>query len=258
VIDDLTDLLRAQKAAAWQEVAQRIAHEIKNPLTPIQLSAQRLLRHLERTSMAKADGQRNEFDKLVAECAGLIEREVQTLESLVDEFSQFARFPAARLAPADVNSIVTSALELFRGRLDGIEMRKELAASLPAVKADPELLRRVVANLVDNAAEAMEGSAIRQMRVVTRVEGDGDAVEIEISDSGHGISPQDKERLFLPHFSTKERGTGLGLAIASRIIAEHNGTIRVEDNLPMGTRFLIRFPAVEATTMPAQAGSPTA
>ena len=258
VIDDLTDLLRAQKAAAWQEVAQRIAHEIKNPLTPIQLSAQRLLRHLERTSMAKADGQRNEFDKLVAECAGLIEREVQTLESLVDEFSQFARFPAARLAPADVNSIVTSGLELFRGRLDGIELRKELAASLPAVKADPELLRRVVANLVDNAAEAMEGSAIRQMRVVTRVEGDGDAVEIEISDSGHGISPQDKERLFLPHFSTKERGTGLGLAIASRIIAEHNGTIRVEDNLPMGTRFLIRFPAVEAATMPAQAGSPGA
>jgi two-component system nitrogen regulation sensor histidine kinase NtrY len=258
VIDDLTDLLRAQKAAAWQEVAQRIAHEIKNPLTPIQLSAQRLLRHLDRTSLAKADGQRNEFDKLVAECAGLIEREVQTLESLVDAFSQFARFPTARLAPADLNSIVASALELFRGRLDGIELRKELAASLPAVKADPELLRRVVANLIDNAAEAMEGSAIRQMRVVTRVEGDGDAVEIEISDSGHGISPQDKERLFLPHFSTKERGTGLGLAIASRIIAEHNGTIRVEDNMPMGSRFLIRFPAVEVATMPAQAGNPAA
>ena len=258
VIDDLTDLLRAQKAAAWQEVAQRIAHEIKNPLTPIQLSAQRLMRHLERTAAAKVDGQRNEFDKLVAECAGLIEREVQTLESLVNEFSQFARFPAARLAPADLNSIVTSALELFRGRLDGIELRKELAASLPAVKADPELLRRVVANLIDNAAEAMEGSAIRQMRVATRVEGDGDAVEIEISDSGHGISPQDKERLFLPHFSTKERGTGLGLAIASRIVAEHNGTLRVEDNLPMGTRFLIRFPAVEVTSIPAQAGSPAA
>jgi len=258
VIDDLTDLLRAQKAAAWQEVAQRIAHEIKNPLTPIQLSAQRLLRHLDRSSVAKPDGQRNEFDTLVTECAGLIEREVQTLESLVEEFSQFARFPAARLAPADLNSIVASALELFRGRLDGIELRKELAVSLPPVKADPELLRRVVANLIDNAAEAMEGSAIRQMRVVTRVEGDGDAVEIEISDSGHGISPQDKERLFLPHFSTKERGTGLGLAIASRIIAEHNGTIRVEDNLPIGTRFLIRFPAVEVTTMPAQAGSPAA
>jgi two-component system, NtrC family, nitrogen regulation sensor histidine kinase NtrY len=258
VIDDLTDLLRAQKAAAWQEVAQRIAHEIKNPLTPIQLSAQRLLRYLQRASTTPGDGARTELDQLVAECAGLIEREVKTLESLVDEFSQFARFPAARLTPADVNGIVTSALELFRGRLDGIELRKELAASLPAVKADIELLRRVVANLIDNAAEAMEGSAIRQMRVATRVEGDGDAVEIEISDSGHGISPEDKERLFLPHFSTKERGTGLGLAIASRIIAEHNGTIRVEDNLPMGTRFLIRFPAAEVTTMPAQTGSPAA
>jgi len=258
VIDDLTDLLRAQKAAAWQEVAQRIAHEIKNPLTPIQLSAQRLLRHLERTSAGRPEGQRNEFEKLAAECAGLIEREVQTLESLVDEFSQFARFPAARLAPADVNTIVSSALELFRGRLDGIELRKELAPSLPPVKADRELLRRVVANLIDNAAEAMEGSAIRQMRVATRVEGDGDAVEIEISDSGHGISPEDKERLFLPHFSTKERGTGLGLAIASRIVAEHNGTLRVEDNLPMGSRFLIRFPAAEMATAQAQAGSPAA
>jgi len=258
VIDDLTDLLRAQKAAAWQEVAQRIAHEIKNPLTPIQLSAQRLLRHLDRASSTHPEVQRNDFDKLVAECAGLIEREVQTLESLVDEFSQFARFPAARLAPADLNSIVESALELFRGRLEGIELRRELATSLPTIKADPELLRRVVANLIDNAAEAMEGAAIRQMLVATRVEGDGDAVEIEISDSGHGISPQDKERLFLPHFSTKERGTGLGLAIASRIIAEHNGTIRVEDNLPMGTRFLIRFPAVEVIPVPAQASSSAA
>ena len=213
---------------------------------------------MERASSSRPESQRSEFEKLAAECAGLIEREVQTLESLVDEFSQFARFPAARLAPADVNTIVSSALELFRGRLDGIELRKELAASLPPVKADRELLRRVVANLIDNAAEAMEASAIRQMRVTTRVEGDGDAVEIEISDSGHGISPEDKERLFLPHFSTKERGTGLGLAIASRIVAEHNGTIRVEDNLPMGTRFVIRFPAAEIATVQAQAGSPAA
>ena len=254
VIDDLTDLLRAQKAAAWQEVAQRIAHEIKNPLTPIQLSAQRLLRHLERTAPLKNQTARSEFEKLVAECAGLIEREVQTLESLVDEFSQFARFPSARLASADLNSIVSSALDLFHGRLDGITVKTELAATLPPVKADPELMRRVVANLIDNAAEAMEGSTIRRLRVATRVEGDGDAVEIEISDSGHGISPEDKERLFLPHFSTRERGTGLGLAIASRIIAEHNGTIRVEDNLPSGARFLIRFPAAEVVATQTPAG----
>jgi len=256
VIDDLTDLLRAQKAAAWQEVAQRIAHEIKNPLTPIQLSAQRLLRHLERTSGLKADGAaRNELEKLVAECAGLIEREVQTLESLVDEFSQFARFPSARLAPADVNTIVSSALALFHERLEGITVQTDLAASLPPVKADPELLRRVIANLIDNAAEATEGSQMRELRVTTRTESDGDAIEIEVSDSGHGISAEDKERLFLPHFSTKERGTGLGLAIASQIVAEHNGTLRVEDNLPVGSRFLIRFPAVDVTATPSQAGT---
>src|SRR5277367_6376230 len=252
VIDDLTDLLRAQKAAAWQEVAQRIAHEIKNPLTPIQLSAQRLLRYLERNAGSQqATALRTELEKLVAECAGLIEREVHTLKSLVDAFSQFARFPAARLAPEDVNSIVASALDLFHGRLEGVTVRTELAASLPLVKADRELLRRVLANLIDNAAEAMEGSSMRRMRVATRVDGDGDAVEIEISDSGQGISPEDKERLFLPHFSTKERGSGLGLAIASRIIAEHNGTIRVEDNLPTGTRFVIRFPAAEIPVSPA-------
>jgi two-component system, NtrC family, nitrogen regulation sensor histidine kinase NtrY len=251
VIDDLTDLLRAQKAAAWQEVAQRIAHEIKNPLTPIQLSAQRLLRYLERNGSQQAAALRTELEKLVAECAGLIEREVHTLKSLVDAFSQFARFPSARLAPEDVNTIVASALDLFHGRLEGVTVRTELATALPLVKADRELLRRVLANLIDNAAEAMEGSAIRRMRVATRVDADGDAVEIEISDSGQGISPEDKERLFLPHFSTKERGTGLGLAIASRIIAEHNGTIRVEDNLPTGTRFLIRFPAAEIPVTPA-------
>ena len=255
VIDDLTDLLRAQKAAAWQEVAQRIAHEIKNPLTPIQLSAQRLLRHLDRAASPQPNGRPSEFEGLVAECAGLIEREVQTLESLVDEFSQFARFPSARLASADLNSIVSSALDLFRGRLEGITVQVDLAAALPPVKADAELMRRVVANLIDNAADAMEGITFRRLRVVTRVEGDGDAVEIEISDSGHGISPADKERLFLPHFSTKERGTGLGLAIASRIVAEHNGTIRVEDNLPTGTRFLMRFPATEVATAQTQAGS---
>ena len=255
VIDDLTDLLRAQKASAWQEVAQRIAHEIKNPLTPIQLSAQRLLRHIERSEGARPESSRSEFEKLVAECAGLIEREVYTLESLVDEFSQFARFPAARLAPADVNPIVAGAVDLFHGRLEGITLRTELAASLPLIKADSELLRRVVANLIDNAAEAMEGASARQLRVSTRAEGDGDAVVIEISDSGHGISPEDKERLFLPHFSTKERGTGLGLAIASRIVAEHNGAIRVEDNVPTGTRFVIRFPAIEVPAPAAQSGA---
>src|SRR6516225_1636674 len=242
VIDDLTELLQAQKAAAWQEVAQRIAHEIKNPLTPIQLSAQRLLRHLDRASSAYPGFARSELERLVAECAGLIEREVQTLSSLVNEFSQFARFPAARLAPANVNSIVEGALGRFDGRLEGIMVSASLAPALPPIRADAELMGTVLANLIDNAAEAMEGTAIRRLNVGTRAVADGDAVEIEIADSGHGVSPEDKERLFLPHFSTKGRGTGLGLAIASRIVAEHNGTIRIEDNSPVGARFVMRFP----------------
>ena len=253
VIDDLTELLQAQKAAAWQEVAQRIAHEIKNPLTPIQLSAQRLLRYLDRAAKPYSHASGIEFEKLVAECAGLIERESQTLSSLVSEFSQFARFPAARLAPMGVNPIVEGALGLFEGRLDGITVSTDLAPSLPPVRADAELLRRVVANLIDNAADAMEGSAIRRLHIATRAAADGDAVEVEISDSGHGISPEDKEKLFLPHFSTKGRGTGLGLAIASRIVAEHNGTIRVEDSAPVGSRFVMRFPAAEVA-VPTQAG----
>ena len=247
VIDDLTELLRAQRAAAWQEVAQRIAHEIKNPLTPIVLSAQRLKRYLDRFGRSSGPPARMELESLVAECAGLIEREVHTLESLVDEFSQFARFPSARLAPADLNSIVSSALALFQGRLEGITLQTNLAPNLAVVRADPELLRRVLVNLIDNAAEAMEGSTLRQLKVATRTRADGDGVEIEVSDTGHGISPVDKDRLFLPHFSTKDRGTGLGLAIASRIVAEHNGTIRVEDNNPIGARFLIRFPSAEST-----------
>ncbi|MDE3170207.1 MAG: HAMP domain-containing protein, partial [Acidobacteriota bacterium] len=253
VIDDLTELLSAQKTAAWQEVAQRIAHEIKNPLTPIQLSAQRILRHLDRTASARPSAQPSEFEKLAAECASLIEREVQTLESLVGEFSRFARFPSARLTPSDVNPVVESAIALFQGRLEGISVRADLAASLPPIKVDAELMRQVLANLIDNAAEAMEGSRVRDLRVATRALGDGDAVEIEVSDSGHGISPADKDKLFLPHFSTKDRGTGLGLAIASRIVAEHNGTIRVEDNFPGGTRILLRFPAIDAVA-PTPAG----
>ena len=244
-IDDLTELLRAQKAAAWQEVAQRIAHEIKNPLTPIQLSSQRMLRYLERHSAARGGEPAGEFEAMAAQCAGLIEREVQTLESLVEEFSQFARFPSARLAPADINAIVKSAVQLFEGRLDGVTIRTEYERDLPPVRADEELMRRVLANLIDNAAEAMEGATVRILSLTTHLRSDGDAVEITVADSGHGISPKDKERLFLPHFSTKERGTGLGLAIVSRIVAEHNGTIRVEDNQPTGTRFVIRFPATE-------------
>jgi two-component system nitrogen regulation sensor histidine kinase NtrY len=249
VIDDLTELLRAQKAAAWQEVAQRVAHEIKNPLTPIQLSVERLLRYLSRGG---SPSDPPELAKLLGECTTLIAREVSTLKTLVSEFSQFARFPVARLAPAAPNNIVQRALDVFQGRLDDVTIQADFADDLPLIKADEELLRQVLVNLIDNAAEAMEGSAARHLALSTRFRPDHDTVEIAIADSGHGISPEDKERLFLPYFSTKDRGTGLGLAIAGRIIAEHHGLIRVEDNVPVGTRFLIELPAAEATAALAQ------
>jgi two-component system nitrogen regulation sensor histidine kinase NtrY len=250
VVDDLTDLLRAQKAAAWQEVAQRIAHEIKNPLTPIQLSSQRLSRYLERHRENPAKGEPPELVRLVGECSSLIEREVRVLESLVGEFSQFARFPTAKLSPTSPNGIVNEALSVFDGRLEGIRLRKDLAPDLPAIRADGELLRRVLVNLIDNAAEAMEGSSVKEMLLCTRFNGDREIVEIIVADSGHGISPEDKDRLFLPHFSTKDRGTGLGLAIASRIMAEHHGSIRVEDNLPTGARFILQLPMAEVASTP--------
>jgi PAS domain S-box-containing protein len=243
VVDDLTELLRAQKAAAWQEVAQRIAHEIKNPLTPIQLSAERLLRFINRHN---GDRGAPELVRLVGECAALIGREVGTLEALVNEFSRFARFPVARLVPTDPNAIVLGALDVFKGRLDDVQIRTNLAEGVPQVRADSEMLQRVVVNLIDNAAEAMESSAVRNLVLSTRFHPGHDSVEITIADSGYGISPEDKDKLFLPHFSTKDRGTGLGLAIASRVIAEHHGIIRAEDNMPTGARFVIELPAADA------------
>jgi PAS domain S-box-containing protein len=250
VVDDLTDLLRAQKAAAWQEVAQRIAHEIKNPLTPIQLSSQRLSRYLERHRESPAKDEPPELVRLVGECSSLIEREVRVLESLVGEFSQFARFPTAKLSPTSPNEIVDEALSVFDGRLEGIGVRKDLAPDLPAIRADGEQLRRVLVNLIDNAAESMEGSSIKEMLLCTRLNSDREIVEIIVADSGHGISPEDKDRLFLPHFSTKDRGTGLGLAIASRIMADHHGSIRVEDNLPTGAKFILQLPMAEVASAP--------
>jgi len=248
VLDDLTEVLRAQKSAAWQEVARRIAHEIKNPLTPIQLSAQRLLRFLERRDFSQSVAVRHaELAKLVQECSRLIEREVSTLAALVNEFSQFVRFPTARLVPVNANTIVHQAVEVFSGRLDGIALKTALDENLPAVRADGGLLRSVVVNLIDNAAEALENSARREILVSTMTHSDAETVVICVSDTGSGISPEDKDKLFLPHFSTKDRGTGLGLAIAARIVAEHGGSIHVEDNLPVGSRFLIELPVAELT-----------
>ena len=242
VVDDLTELLRAQKAAAWQEVAQRIAHEIKNPLTPIQLSAERLLRYIGRHN---GDSGGDELVRMVGECATLIGREVGTLEALVNEFSQFVRFPVARLTPVDPNTIVLGALDVFQGRLDDVDIHTELAPNLPRLRPTRRCCAASSSILIDNAAEAMEGAAVKRLDLATRFYAEHDTIEIAVSDSGHGISPEDKDKLFLPHFSTKERGTGLGLAIASRVLAEHHGLIRAEDNAPSGARFVIELPAVE-------------
>jgi two-component system, NtrC family, nitrogen regulation sensor histidine kinase NtrY len=249
VLDDLTEVLRAQKSAAWQEVARRIAHEIKNPLTPIQLSSQRLSRFLDRRAPGEiADPLDPELTRLTQECSRLIEREVATLAQLVNEFSQFVRFPTAKLAPTSANTVIQEAVEVFSGRLDGITLKTSLSENLPPVRADGGLLRSVVVNLIDNAAEALETATLREITVSTSVHNDAETVEICVQDTGHGISPEDKDRLFLPHFSTKNRGTGLGLAIAARIVAEHGGTIHVEDNFPVGSRFLVELPSAETAT----------
>jgi two-component system, NtrC family, nitrogen regulation sensor histidine kinase NtrY len=248
VFDDLSELLRSQKTEAWQEVARRIAHEIKNPLTPIQLSAQRLSHFLERRDALQPGGTADpELEKLVQECSRLIEREVSTLAELVNEFSQFVRFPSAKLTSTNANTLVREAVEVFSGRLDGITLKTRLSENLPMVRADASLVRSVVVNLIDNAAEALESSSFREIVVSTRALADAETVEISVADTGHGISPEDKDKLFLPHFSTKDRGTGLGLAIAARIIAEHGGSIHVHDNFPVGSRFAIELPVAELT-----------
>jgi two-component system, NtrC family, nitrogen regulation sensor histidine kinase NtrY len=247
VFEDLSDLLRAQKQAAWSEVARRVAHEIKNPLTPIALSAERIHRHLTRGSAPDPASL-----EVIRGCAETIGNAVQTVRSLVDEFSVLARFPASHPQPANLNRLVESALVLFNGRLEGIRVRTDLAPNLPEVMADPEAIKRAVANLVDNAAEAMQDAVLKEITVATALVASRDAVELAVSDTGHGVSRDVKERLFLPYFSTKQRGTGLGLAIVSRIVEDHNGSIRVEENKPVGSRFVIELPvAVETLTAPA-------
>ncbi len=239
VFEDLSDLLKAQKQAAWREVARRVAHEIKNPLTPISLSAERIRRQLERTPSAEAAS-----NEVLRSCAETIAGSVETVRRLVDEFSTLARFPASKPQPANINEVIETALIMFDGRMDGIRIHKVLGAELPQVMADAESIKRAVANLVDNAAEAVQDALVREITVSTALVASRDMVEITVSDTGHGVTHELKERLFLPYFSTKKRGTGLGLAIVSRIIEDHRGSIRVEENRPVGARFIIELPVV--------------
>jgi nitrogen fixation/metabolism regulation signal transduction histidine kinase len=239
VFEDLSDLLKAQKQAAWREVARRVAHEIKNPLTPIALSAERIQRHLERGMPLD----KTSLD-IVRSCAKTVASAVETVRRLVDDFSALARFPASNPHPADINAVIENALSMFNGRLDGIALHKSLAADLPKVMADAEAIKRAVANLVDNAAEALQDSLVREIQISTSLVASRDAVEITIADTGHGVTRELKEKLFLPYFSTRKRGTGLGLAIVSRVIEEHHGSIRVEENQPVGARFIVELPVV--------------
>jgi PAS domain S-box-containing protein len=248
VVEDTTELLRAQRQLAWKEVAQRVAHEIKNPLTPIALSAERIGRHLDR-------GQPESLN-IIRKCSEVILGCVGTLRMLVDQFSALAQFPAPQPRACDINQVAEEALMLFAGRLDGITIRRVLEPGLPAVLADPEALRRALANLIDNAAEAMQGSLLRVLAVETHLGEDGDAVEVAVSDTGHGLTDEIRERLFLPFYSTKQRGTGLGLSIAAKIVQEHGGSIRAESNNPKGARFLVRLPLMEIAALESQPAAP--
>ena len=246
VLEDTTELLRAQKSAAWHEVARRVAHEIKNPLTPIALSAERMIRLLKRYSELEDTPERQKLRDRFQKCTDIIVQEVDTLRTLVDEFTHFARFPTAHPEPADLNRVVTSALDVFEARLDGVTIRMHLAPDLPQVLIDPDQFKRVVVNLIDNALEATQNSWIKEIVVSTAPGALPETVELMVADSGHGISAEDKEKLFLPYFSTRKRGTGLGLAIVNRILGEHQASIRVEDNRPTGSRFIVEVPTVES------------
>jgi PAS domain S-box-containing protein len=253
VIEDLSELLAAQRAAAWSEVARRMAHEIKNPLTPIQLSAERIAKSYGRvaangngSSVAKIEDQTDEkrVAAVITECTETIKREVAGLKAMVDEFSRFARLPATRLELANLNEVVTQAAGLYVERLDGVEMKLELDRELPPSMLDVEQIKRVFVNLVDNALEALvSATGEKHIRIFTSHDAERGLLRAEVEDTGRGIDPADFRRLFEPYFSRSNSGTGLGLAIVQRIILEHGGHIRAERNHPRGARFVIELPA---------------
>jgi nitrogen fixation/metabolism regulation signal transduction histidine kinase len=274
VIEDLSELLAAQRAAAWSEVARRLAHEIKNPLTPIQLSAERIARNFRRATNGDEAASRptgeNGADKTVAastpservgngheaeqqrvarvveECTATISREVAGLKAMVDEFSRFARLPHARLEPGDLNEVVRQAVALYEDRLEGVRLDVLLARELPGALLDAEQLRRVFVNLIDNSIEALaESEGERRITVATGHDPARGLLIAEVADSGHGIARADFARLFQPSFSTRGRGTGLGLAIVQRIMTEHGGRIRAESNRPRGARMIVELPVAD-------------
>ncbi|NCO58984.1 MAG: PAS domain-containing sensor histidine kinase [Deltaproteobacteria bacterium CG23_combo_of_CG06-09_8_20_14_all_51_20] len=234
VFEDLTDIEQAERMAAWREVARRIAHEVKNPLTPIQLSAQRLRKRYG----ARLQG---EDEKVFRDCTDMIIKQVDELKRLVDEFSNFARMPSSNPAPGDIRLIIEESLSLYKEAHKNIVFSFDGAKVIPVFNFDRSQIKRAVINLLDNAIEAVEGGGSIEVRL--EYDEFREMVILTVADTGRGIAPGHKLRIFEPYFSTKRHGTGLGLAIVKAIINEHNGTIGVEDNFPKGTRFVVELPA---------------
>ncbi|NIO07710.1 MAG: PAS domain-containing sensor histidine kinase, partial [Deltaproteobacteria bacterium] len=231
-VEDITEIQKVQRMEAWREVARRIAHEIKNPLTPIQLSAQRLRKRYEHL----LDGNGAVLEK----CTSTIIKQVEELKNLVNEFSNFARLPTAKLAPNDLNQVVQEALFLFKEGHKGLEFRFDQRGDLPLLELDREQIKRVLINLLDNAVAVVGDGG--KIEISTEYDPSLRIVHLEVADNGSGLSPEVRENLFEPYFSTKKDGTGLGLAIVSAIVSDHRGYIRVRPNEPTGTRFIIELP----------------
>jgi len=233
VLDDFTELEKVQRMAAWREVARRIAHEIKNPLTPIQLSAQRLRRKYR--ELVEGDG--SVFD----ECTRTIIQQVDHMKSLVNEFSRFARLPRAKLEPCSLYEIVEEGLGLYRHNFSSISFHLEKDDDMPALRLDRDQFRQVIINLIENSLHAI-GQEAGEISIRLSYDSALKIARLECADTGHGIAPENRQRVFEPYYSTKEKGTGLGLAIVSSIIADHNGFIRVRGNEPRGTVFTVELP----------------
>ncbi len=235
VFDDLTDIIKAEKVVAWQEIAKRVAHEIKNPLTPIKLSTERMIK--------KWENRDTDFDQVFQRSAKTIIKEVDSLRKLVDEFSRFGKMPEINKTPTYIPAIIDEVVNLYKG-FKGVEINVSTPDNSPLVDLDGEQFRRVMINIFDNAVQAIPDTG--SINVTLNFDTVSNRAYINIADNGPGIRDDDKEKLFLPYFSTKKDGTGLGLAIANRIIAEHRGYIRVRDNKPNGTVFTIEIPIKES------------
>ena len=240
VVEDLTEVVKAQKATAWREVARRLAHEIRNPLTPIQLSAERIARTLDRLP------EMEERPRLVMqECVESIVGEVASLKELVSEFSRVARLPVIEAEPTPIKELLDRILALYEDRFSGTLVRTEFPESMPDVMMDGRQIKRVLINLIDNALEAMSEQQHRELTIACELVRGDSAARVTVTDNGRGIAPEDKDRLFAPYFSTRKDGTGLGLAIASRIVADHGGYIGVETNGVRGSQFVVELPVCQ-------------